>query len=106
MAAADRCWCGSVAAGHRQGPHNGLVSGTRVQSAGLEWRRAWVRRLGTPHGVGPTLGAPVVGGVYRSTLGDYLPPLCSEVSLGRGGLALLCSVMVLGGSPLVRVAGF
>ena len=130
MAAAGRCWHGSVAAGHRHGPCNGLVSGIRAQSGWL----AVTPHLGAPTGT-PTVaapargqgtcfqggvcggtnwnarrrhsgaGAPVHGGVYRSTLGDNLSPLCSEVGLGRGGLAL-CSVMVLGGSPLVCVAGF
>ena len=60
----------------------------------------WCADLGRPP-IGPSQapGATVVGGVYRSTLGDYLSTLCSEVGLEpwRSGM---CSDMVLGGKPL------
>lgn len=106
QAAADGCWRGSEAAGHRQGPCHGLVSGFRGQSAGLQRSVLGCADLGRPPVVPPQApGATVVGGVYRSTLGDHLSTLCSEVGLGRGGLACV-PIWSWVESPLVCVAGF
>lgn len=56
VAAAGRCWHGSVAAGHRHGPCNGLVSGIRAQSCWL----AVTPHLGAPSGT-PAVAAPARG---------------------------------------------